>query len=65
MRLTMGEMVLDVLPDGRVLVTLPVREVPLGVAVQATAVYPNLRGFLGARRPRTRNDEFSERQSRC
>lgn len=50
MRLTMGAMVLDVLPDGRVLVTLPVREVPLGVAVQATAVYPSLRAFLGARR---------------
>ena len=46
-RLTVGTVVLDVLPDGRVLVTLPVREVPLGVTVQATAVYPSLRAFLG------------------
>lgn len=49
-RLTMGALVLDVLPDGRVVVTLPTERVPFGAVVQATAVYPSLRAFLGAMR---------------
>lgn len=46
----MGKIVLDLRPDGRVLVALPERHVPLGVTIQATAAYPSLRAFLVAKR---------------
>ncbi len=46
LRLTLGAAVLELLPDGRVLVTLPATAMPFGCAVQATVVYRNLREAL-------------------
>jgi hypothetical protein len=43
--------VLELLPDGRVLVTLPAMALPFGCAMQATVVYRNLHEALcGARK---------------
>jgi hypothetical protein len=50
LRLRLGAAVLELLPDGQVLVTLPATAMPLGVAMQATATYSNLRAFLQATR---------------
>lgn len=50
LRLCLGTVPFEVFPDGRVLVTLPPAELPLGVALGATVVYPNLRAFLAAMR---------------
>lgn len=49
LRLTLGALPFEVLPDGRVLVTLPATALPFGVAIQTTALYPSLRAFLMAR----------------
>jgi hypothetical protein len=52
LHLALGDLPFDVLPDGRVLVTLPATRLPFGVAIRATALYPSLRAFLAAmRRP--------------
>ncbi len=48
LRLALGELPFEVYPDGRVLVTLPPTLLPFGVALQATALYPDLRAFLVA-----------------
>lgn len=45
-RLMLGALPLELLSDGRVLVTLPASALPFGATVQATALYPNLRAFL-------------------
>jgi hypothetical protein len=45
-------LVVEVLPDGRVLVVIPPTHLPFGCAMQATVLYPSLRAFL-ARRPVT------------
>jgi len=50
LHLTLGTLPFDVLPDGRVLVTLPATRLPFGVAVTATALYPSLRAFIAAMR---------------
>ena len=42
-RLTLGTLPFELMPDGRVLVTLPATALPFGVAIQATALYPSLR----------------------
>jgi hypothetical protein len=52
LRLRLGELVVEVLPDGRVLVVIPPTHLPFGCAMQATVLYPSLRAFL-ARRPVT------------
>lgn len=44
--LRLGELPVEVLPDGRVLVTLPPTYMPFGCAMQATVLYPSLRAFL-------------------
>lgn len=46
--LRLGELPVEVLPDGRVLVTLPPTVMPFGCACRATVLYPSLRTFLGA-----------------
>lgn len=51
--LTLGAVAFELLPDGRVPATLPATALPFGVALQATALYPSLRAFLGAVMPRT------------
>jgi hypothetical protein len=48
LRLRLGAAVLELLPDGRVLVVLPPTEMPFGCAMQATVVYPSLRACLAA-----------------
>lgn len=50
LHLALGELPFDVLPDGRVLVTLPATRLPFGAAIRATALYPSLRAFLAAMR---------------
>ncbi len=45
-RLTLGALPFELMPDGRVLVTLPATALPFGVAIQATALYPSLRAFI-------------------
>ncbi len=50
LHLALGALPFDVLPDGRVLVTLPATRLPFGVAIRATALYPSLRAFLAAMR---------------
>ncbi len=50
LRLSLGAVPFEVFPDGRVLVTLPPTALPFGVALRATVLYPNLRGFLAAMR---------------
>jgi hypothetical protein len=47
-RLTLGALPFELMPDGRVLATLPPTTLPLGVALQATVLYPTLRAFLAA-----------------
>ena len=47
--LALGNLPFEVFPDGRVLVTLPPTELPFGVAMQATVLYPSLRALLAAR----------------
>lgn len=47
-RLTLGVLPFELYPDGRVLVTLPATALPFGAAIQATALYPNLRAFIAA-----------------
>ena len=47
-RLTLGALPFELMPDGRVLVTLPPTALPFGCALQATALYPSLRAFLAA-----------------
>lgn len=46
LRLALGNLPFEVFPDGRVLVTLPPTELPFGVALRATVLYPSLRAFL-------------------
>lgn len=50
LHLALGSLPFDVLPDGRVLVTLPATRLPFGAAIRATALYPSLRAFLAAMR---------------
>jgi hypothetical protein len=50
LHLALGTLPFDVLPDGRVLVTLPATRLPFGAAIRATALYPSLRAFLAAMR---------------
>jgi hypothetical protein len=50
LRLSLGTLPFDVLPDGRVLVTLPATRLPFGAAIRATVLYPTLRSFLTAMR---------------
>ena len=45
-RLTLGVLPFELLPDGRVLATLPPTALPFGVAIQATALYPSLAVFI-------------------
>lgn len=49
-RLTLGALPFELMPDGRVLVTLPATALPFGVAIQASALYPSLAAFLAATR---------------
>ena len=49
-RLTLGALPFELYPDGRVLVTLPATALPFGAAIQATALYPNLRAFIATAR---------------
>lgn len=46
--LRLGELPVEVHPDGRVLVTLPPTVMPFGCACRATVLYPSLRAFLAA-----------------
>jgi hypothetical protein len=48
LRLSLGTLPFEVLPDGCVLVTLPPTVMPFGCACRATALYPSLRVFLAA-----------------
>lgn len=50
LRLALGDLPFEVLPDGRVLVTLPATRLPFGAAIRATALYPSLCAFLAAMR---------------
>lgn len=50
LRLRLGAAVLELLPDGRVLVVLPPTAMPFGCAVQASVVYSSLRACLAAKR---------------
>lgn len=50
LHLALGDLPFDVLPDGRVLVTLPATRLPFGAAIRATALYPSLRAFIAAMR---------------
>lgn len=50
LHLALGTLPFDVLPDGRVLVTLPATRLPFGAAIRATVLYPTLRSFLTAMR---------------
>ena len=50
LQLALGNLPFDVLPDGRVLVTLAPAVVPFGAGVAGTALYPSLRAFLAAMR---------------
>lgn len=43
MLLTFGALPFELLPDGRVLVTLPATMFPFGAAIRATVLYPSLR----------------------
>lgn len=49
-RVMFGTTELELLRDGRVVAVLPAADAPLGVAVQATALYPSLGAFLAAAR---------------
>lgn len=51
-RLMLGALAFELLPDGRVLATLPATVLPFGCALQATALYPSLAAFLAAVQPR-------------
>lgn len=46
LRLTLGTLPIEVLSDGRVIVTLPPTALPFGCAMRATVLYPSLRVFL-------------------
>lgn len=48
LHLALGDLPFEVLPDGRVLVTLPATRLPFGAAIRATALYPSLLAFLAA-----------------
>jgi hypothetical protein len=48
LRLRLGAAVLELLPDGRVLVVLPPTAMPFGCACAATVLYPNLAACLRA-----------------
>lgn len=48
--LVVGDQPFAVLPDGRVLVSLPDRRLPFGANVSVTVVYASLKAFLAARR---------------
>lgn len=53
LRLTLGGLPFEILPDGRVLVTLPATMLPFGAALSVTVLYPSLRTFsVGMRRDR-------------
>lgn len=52
LRLRLGAAVLELLPDGRVLVVLPATVMPFGCAMQATVVYRDLREALRGTRKR-------------
>lgn len=47
-RVMFGTTELELLRDGRVIAVLPTADAPLGIAVQATALYPSLGAFLAA-----------------
>jgi len=53
LHLALGTLPFDVLPDGRVLVTLPATRLLFGVAIQTTALYPSLAAFVNAMVSRT------------
>lgn len=46
LRLRLGAAVLEIIPDGRVLVVLSPETMPFGCTMQATVVYPSLRACL-------------------
>lgn len=48
LRLTLGDVPFEVLPDGRVQATLPAARLPIKTAVKAGVIYPSLRVFLRA-----------------
>lgn len=48
--LTRGPATLELLPDGRVLVTLAPAALPFGASIAATVLYPSLRAYLAALR---------------
>jgi hypothetical protein len=50
LRLTRGTATLELLPDGRVLVTLAPAALPFGASIAATVLYPSLRSYLAALR---------------
>lgn len=50
LHLALGTLPFDMLPDGRVLVTLPATRLPFGAAICATVLYPSLRAFIVAMR---------------
>lgn len=49
-RFTRGTASVEVLPCGRVLVTLAPAALPFGAGVAATVLYPSLRAYLAAMR---------------
>lgn len=59
LHLTVGEIRLTVMPDGRVLADIPPQGTPFGVALHATVLYPDLRAFLAGMRA------LRERAARC
>lgn len=50
LHLALGNLPFDVLPNGRVLVTLPATRLPFGASIRATALDPSPRVFLAAMR---------------
>jgi hypothetical protein len=52
LRLRLGAAVLELLPDGRVLIVLPPTVMPFGCAMRATVVYRDLREALRHKRKR-------------
>lgn len=46
--LRLGALVFEVLPCGRVLVSLPPQLLPFGCAMRATVLYPSLGAFIAA-----------------
>lgn len=53
LHLALGDLPFEVLPDGRVLVTLPATRLPFGAAIRATVLYPSLAAFVNAMVSRT------------